>query len=154
MPQFDGTQMRIGGEILSSSILNSTTATTLTLTDSYQEFDDNLFCTFTSDRSGNVEVCIQFYLEKTTSDDVGEVSVRLINGTGAVVAVHPNTTKKCALFHSSDGNQMVTFSWIMGVTDGTSYTFNPQIERSSSTNTFNVVHGGDRAPLIMKVIGL
>lgn len=154
MPQFDGTQMRIGGEILSSSVVNNTTSTTLTLTDNYQEFDDDFFCTFTSDRNGNVEVCIQFYLEKTTSGGTGEVSVRLVNGTGAVVAVYPNTTKQCAYFHSSDGHQMVTFSWIVGVVEDSSYTFNPQIERSSSTNTFRVVHGGDRSPLIMKVIGL
>jgi hypothetical protein len=151
MPQLDGSQMRIGGEILDSVSLNTNTQSIVEIGNSYVDLDRDLVVSFKSDRTGQVEVYCSFYLEKTTSNSTGELRLRLVDSSDTLII---GTLKDCVRFHEGIGSSMVNFSWILDVSNGTSYTFKPQISRISSSETFKLVFGGISPSMFLKVIGL
>ena len=149
-------QVQVSGEILDSAWDNSTTSTTQALTGTFARLGATtgkagLETSFKSDRTGTIEIYVQAYIDKTSSGGVGSIRMRLVNGINNEIS---NTNKQVIEFHSSDGRQLVCVSWLMDVTDGTSYTIRPQIRRETSTQDFDVRWGGDDPALFMKVIGL
>ena len=143
-------QVATGGEVFATEILEDRTETNLTLTDDFQDIDSSFEVSFTSDRTGAVEIYVQVYVEKTSTGSVAEIQMRLTDGTSLI----DGTQKRVLEFHSSDGAQMLNMSWLFEITEDTSYTYRPQIRRSSSTETMQVSYGGSAPAALLKAIGL
>ena len=59
------------GEILDSVSLNPSTQSIVEIGNTYVDLDRDLVVSFSSDRTGQVEVYCSFYLEKTTDTSTG-----------------------------------------------------------------------------------
>ena len=143
-------QIRLSGEILGSSFVDGTTNNSLALTDSFQQVG-GLQVSFTSDRTGSVEVYIQAYVEKSSGGGVVGAIFRLTDNNNNEIS---GTPREVIEFHSSDGRQLACFSYILSVTEDTSYTYKVQARRGANTQDFNIYWAGDYPALFIKVIGL
>ena len=141
-------QVRISGEILATEVSDSNTSGSLSLSTTYASVD-NLTAEFTSDRSGFVEVEVQLYFDKSSSGSVESIFLRLLDASDNTIS---GTEREVGNFHSSDGSQIVRFSWFLEVTSGTSYEYKLQAKQNGGT--FTVRWGGTYPAVVMKVIGL
>ena len=156
MPQLDGSQMRIGGEILDSDWDDPSTSTTQSLLSTFSRLGSaigrsGLQTSFKSDRGGTVEIYVQAYINKTSDDGVGSVRIRLVNGINSEIS---GTDREVIAFQSGNERQLIGISWFMSVTDDTDYIIRPQIRKSTSTQDFDVRWGGNDPALSIKIIGL
>ena len=131
-------QSKISGEILGFDYVNTGSkviSTSLSLV-------DVLSISFDSDRDGQVLIIWKGYITNSCSSNTKvDLSMRLVNQSNFPIS---NTTIDVHTFQKpgstvSNGNGcLVTAQWIVNVNDGSNYTFKPQIEKSSTTNTITI----------------
>lgn len=140
-------QVRISGEILGIEVKDPNSADSLGLTTSYQSLD-GISVSFTSDRSGYIEVDCQVCIEKTSSGSVEAVYFELLDSTNRQI-----DEKLAKAFHSSDGLDVVRMNFMLNVSANTSYVLKLRA-KSSANSTFVAYWGAIYPPLVMKVVGL
>lgn len=146
--ELTGRQIRIAGEILGLEASDPSTESSLTLSASHADAGPEV--QFTSDRNGKVLVEFVAYIDKTTSGEVASIEARLTDGTNAV----SGTTRTVMRIHSSDGAEVLLIPWILDVTDGTAYTVQVQLRRSTGASSTLVLRSGGSYPAaVLKITG-
>ena len=148
-------QSRVSGEILASDY--TTTTSTQILSTGYSQVD-SLEIEFEADRTGDVKIVFNGYIEGTVLNTRGcTINMRLVNGSNQYIS---NTVKIVHKFIDPDSAATdpdaiyITAVWILPVTDGQTYTVRPQIKRGSTTNTYSVIYGGSYPVSMITAIGL
>ena len=148
-------QSKVSGEILACHY--STATSIQTINTGYSQVD-SLQIDFTADRTGDVKIVFNAFLRATVLNTTGcTIQMRLVNGSNQYIS---NTQKTVHMFMDPDSAATdpegiyITSVWIMSVTDGQTYTIRPQIKRSSSSNTYSVLHGGAYPISMITAVGL
>lgn len=148
-------QSKVSGEILACDY--STSSSTQTIGTIFTQVD-TLQIDFEADRTGNIKIVFNAFLEGTVLNTTGcTIDMRLTNNFNQSLS---NTQITVHKFIDPDGSatdvdgMYITAVWIMSVTDGTTYRIRPQIKRGSTSNTYIVRLGGTYSPAMITAIGL
>ena len=144
-------QSKISGEILGFDYVNTGSkviSTSLSLV-------DVLSISFDSDRDGQVLIIWKGYITNSCSSNTKvDLSMRLVNQSNMPISntqMYVHTFMKPGSTVSNGNGCLVTAQWIVNVNDGSNYTFKPQIEKSSTTNTITIDFS---QPSTLEAIGL
>lgn len=141
-----GKQTTVPGEILGAVIGDPSNTSTVTVSNQFSNFLTNL--SFTADRQ-NLIISSSFWVEKSSSGSDCEIVVRLTE-SGNVV---DDTAKRFHVFGPEAGGLVITCQWVVDATDGNSYTYRPQILKSSN-QSITVKAGGEYPMYLFQAIGL
>ena len=148
-------QSKVSGEILACDYTSTTS--TQTISTGYSQVD-SLQIDFTADRTGDVKIVFNGYIDATVLNTQGcTIQMRLVNGSNQFIS---NTAKTVHRFIDPDSAATdpeaiyITALWIMSITDGQTYTIRPQIKRSTSSNTYTLRYGTAYPVSIITATGL
>ena len=139
-------QARISGEILSSTI--SDTTATMTLTDQYQLISQSDMG-FDSDRKGDILLTFEVYADKTNTLPTS-IEMQLLSNGNAV----NGTARTIADFGSTTAGYIIKAQWRIGVQTDTSGLYQVIVKKGNRDAAVTLRIGGSYPPMIFQAVGL